>query len=73
MPGDEPVNWSDPIQSTRAVLEYLDIKKRELLAGDNCLRDGTRATHVMRSSRCIFRHVSRNCFVHFLRRVMPSY
>ena len=32
VPGDEPVNWSDPALSTRAVREYLDALDEEALA-----------------------------------------
>ncbi len=32
VPGDEPVNWSDPALSTRAVREYLEALDEEALA-----------------------------------------
>ena len=32
VPGDEPVNWSDPSLSTRAVREYLEALDEEALA-----------------------------------------
>lgn len=32
VPGDEPVNWSDPFLSTRAVREYLEAHDEEALA-----------------------------------------
>ncbi len=43
VPGDEPVNWSDPALSTRAVREYLEALDEEALAGSLAARAGPMA------------------------------
>ena len=70
VPGDEPVNWSDPALSTRAVREYLEALDEEAeeyrCPAGNPLRSEWRAfknerSHVTKANTIIFRSRQTDC------------
>lgn len=70
VPGDEPVNWSDPALSTRAVREYLEALDEEAeeyrCPAGNVLRSEWRAfknerSHVTKANTIIFRSRQTDC------------
>ncbi|ETK19163.1 IS1182 family transposase [Pseudomonas sp. FH4] len=70
VPGDEPVNWSDPALSTRAVREYLEALDEEAeeyrCPAGNVLRSEWRAfknerSNVTKASTIIFRSRQTDC------------